>query len=107
MGSNSVGMVAWLLTLSTPECPHGRQVVALANDITFAAGAFGPAEDAMFRAATDYSLDEKLPLVYLAANSGARVGLDNDLKKRVQVRVELAAVQVHLHACPPVCTRRT
>lgn len=25
-GQNDVGIVAWLLTLKTPECPQGRQV---------------------------------------------------------------------------------
>ena len=25
-GSNDVGMVAWHMTLRTPECPQGRQV---------------------------------------------------------------------------------
>lgn len=33
-GSNDVGMVAWMLTLRTPEYPEGRQVVLIANDIT-------------------------------------------------------------------------
>jgi acetyl-CoA carboxylase/biotin carboxylase 1 len=76
----TVGVVAWVMTLRTPEYPQGRQIVAVANDITHASGAFGPAEDAMFRAATEYSLRERLPLVYLAANSGARVGLANEVK---------------------------
>ena len=26
IGSNDVGVVAWLLTMKTPECPQGRQV---------------------------------------------------------------------------------
>ena len=26
IGSNDVGVVAWLLTMRTPECPQGRQV---------------------------------------------------------------------------------
>ena len=166
-GGNDVGVVAWLLTLKTPECPQGRQVgdttgpctieknrcrqnipstcmdiptddfsthsrsrktegrsdqpsdqlfyasqaelhstpspgeiwaapsvkllcttaqvVAVANDITFNSGAFGPREDAVFRAVTEYALEERLPLLYLAANSGARVGLANEIKKCLQV----------------------
>lgn len=60
-------------------------MVAIANDITFSSGAFGPAEDAMFRAAAEYALAERMPLVYLAANSGARVGLANEVKQRLQV----------------------
>ena len=61
------------------------QVVAVANDITFNSGAFGPREDAVFRAVTEYAMEERLPLLYLAANSGARVGLANEIKKCLQV----------------------
>ncbi|PSC75189.1 acetyl-carboxylase 1-like [Micractinium conductrix] len=82
---NDVGIVAWVMTLRTPECPQGRQVVAIANDITFNSGAFGPAEDAMFRAVTEWALEERLPVVYLAANSGARVGLAAEVKQCLQV----------------------
>jgi hypothetical protein len=35
---NDVGIVAWVMTLRTPECPQGRQVVAIANDITYNSG---------------------------------------------------------------------
>lgn len=59
--------------------------MVVANDITFNSGAFGPREDAAFRAATEFALEERLPLLYLAANSGARVGLANELKKCLQV----------------------
>lgn len=86
MGTNSIGMVAWLLVLRTPEWPHGRQVLAVANDITHGAGAFGPREYTMFRAACDHAVQRGLPLVYLAANSGARVGLDAKLKQAIQAR---------------------
>lgn len=54
-----------------PSALQGRQVVAIANDITFQSGAFGPREDALFKAATELALEERLPMVYLAANSGA------------------------------------
>ena len=50
---------------------QGRRIVAVSNDITFQSGAFSPKEDAVFRAAVELALEEKLPLVYLAANSGA------------------------------------
>lgn len=61
-----------------------EQMVAVANDITFNSGAFSPREDAVFRAVTEYALEERLPLLYLAANSGARVGLANEVKKNLQ-----------------------
>lgn len=51
------------------------QIIAVANDITAQVGAFGPREDALFRAAGELALKERLPLIYLAANSGARVGV--------------------------------
>ena len=44
------------------------QVVAISNDITYQSGAFGPPEDTLFKAATELALEERLPLVYLAAN---------------------------------------
>jgi acetyl-CoA carboxylase / biotin carboxylase 1 len=61
------------------------QVVAIANDITYNSGSFGPREDAVFYAMTIYALQHKLPLVYLAANSGARVGLASEIKACLQV----------------------
>ena len=57
----------------------------IANDITYSSGSFGPREDAVFKAATEYALEERLPLIYLAANSGARVGLSDEIKQRVKV----------------------
>lgn len=57
----------------------------MANDITYSSGAFGPREDAVFRAITEYALEERLPLIYLAANSGARVGLATELKRSFKV----------------------
>jgi acetyl-CoA carboxylase/biotin carboxylase 1 len=78
-GNNDVGMVAWHMTLKTPECQQGRQVIAVANDITHKSGSFGPTEDALFRAAGELALEQRLPLVYLAANSGARVGLAEEV----------------------------
>lgn len=43
-----IGMVAWRMTLLTPECPEGRQVIVIANDLTHAIGSFGPDEDLLF-----------------------------------------------------------
>ena len=44
-GSNDVGMLAWKLTMKTPEYPEGRVVILIANDVTFQAGSFGVRED--------------------------------------------------------------
>ena len=74
-GNNIIGMVAWVYTLRTPEYPHGRRIVVIANDITHKIGSFGPSEDEFFRKATLYARSLGLPRIYLSANSGARLGL--------------------------------
>ncbi|XP_044511977.1 acetyl-CoA carboxylase 1-like [Mangifera indica] len=79
-GLNDVGMVAWRMDMSTPEFPSGRTILIVANDVTFKAGSFGPREDAFFLAVTDLACEEKLPLIYLAANSGARLGVAEEVK---------------------------
>ncbi|CAH8297840.1 unnamed protein product [Eruca vesicaria subsp. sativa] len=79
-GLNDYGMVAWSLEMSTPEFPMGRKILVVANDVTFKAGSFGPREDAFFLAVTELACAEKLPLIYLAANSGARLGVAEEVK---------------------------
>ena len=44
-----IGMVAWKMTLKTPEFPCGRDVIVIANDITFKIGSFGPREDILYQ----------------------------------------------------------
>jgi acetyl-CoA carboxylase/biotin carboxylase 1 len=53
--SNKVGMLAWKLTMCTPEYPGGRDLVLISNDITFANGTFGPPEDVVFQRASEYA----------------------------------------------------
>ncbi|KAK4742079.1 hypothetical protein SAY87_000080 [Trapa incisa] len=84
-GNNDVGMVAWLMEMCTPEFSSGRKVYIIANDITFKAGSFGPREDAFFDAVTNLACAEKLPLIYLAANSGARLGVAEEVRARFRV----------------------
>ncbi|KAG2399930.1 Acetyl-CoA carboxylase [Vigna angularis] len=79
-GLNDVGMVAWFMDMRTPEFPSGRTILVVSNDVTFKAGSFGPREDAFFRAVTDLACKRKLPLIYLAANSGARLGVAEEVK---------------------------
>ncbi|CCJ31347.1 unnamed protein product [Pneumocystis jirovecii] len=78
-GTNSIGMVAWLVTAKTPEYPQGRRFVLIANDITFKIGTFGPDEDQYFLKATLLARQLKIPRIYLSANSGARIGLSEEL----------------------------
>ncbi|KAJ2826052.1 acetyl-coenzyme-A carboxylase [Coemansia erecta] len=80
-GRNACGMVAWVLTMRTPESPAGRRIVVIANDITFKIGSFGVDEDVLFYRATQYAREHGLPRVYLSANSGARIGLADDIRE--------------------------
>jgi len=84
-GKNDVGMVAWLMTLKTVECPTGRQIVVIANDITHKAGSFGTREDVVFKLASEFARKKRIPRLYIAANSGARIGLAEGIKKTFKV----------------------
>eukprot|EP01029_Cantina_marsupialis_P005679 TRINITY_DN1619_c0_g2_i2.p1 TRINITY_DN1619_c0_g2~~TRINITY_DN1619_c0_g2_i2.p1 ORF type:complete len:1268 (-),score=560.95 TRINITY_DN1619_c0_g2_i2:1218-5021(-) len=84
-GENDIGMVAWSMDMKTPEYPEGRTVIVIANDLTFLAGTFGTREDALFDAASKYSRANGLPRLYIAANSGARIQLANEVKAKFQV----------------------
>lgn len=84
-GLNDVGMVAWRLTLYSPEAPAGRQVILVANDITHQIGSFGPDEDELFRRASVLARKLRVPRLYLAANSGARIGLASEVREAFRV----------------------
>lgn len=62
-GENNVGMVAWRLTLFTPEYPQGRDIIVIANDITYLIGSFGPREDKVFGLASEFARKLKIPRV--------------------------------------------
>ena len=85
-GANNAGMVAWLIEMRTPEYPDGRSMVLVSNDITYQAGSFGTREDIIFHKASRYARKLGIPRLYLAANSGARIGMAQSLKKKFQVR---------------------
>ncbi|XP_013176189.1 PREDICTED: acetyl-CoA carboxylase [Papilio xuthus] len=84
-GQNTVGMVAWRLTLLTPECPRGRDVVLIANDLTHYMGSFGPHEDWLFYRASHYARQHNIPRIYVSVNSGARIGVAEEVKSEFNV----------------------
>ncbi|KAJ2784730.1 acetyl-coenzyme-A carboxylase [Coemansia javaensis] len=79
-GRNTCGMVAWVVTMYPPEAPAGRTVVMIANDITFKIGSFGVEEDMVFLRATQFARAHGYPRIYLSANSGARIGLADEVR---------------------------
>ncbi|ODQ67206.1 hypothetical protein NADFUDRAFT_49644 [Nadsonia fulvescens var. elongata DSM 6958] len=84
-GANDIGMVAWVITAKTPEYPRGRKIIIVANDITFKIGSFGPSEDFFFNKVTEMARELGIPRVYLSANSGARIGVADELIKLFSV----------------------
>lgn len=61
-GSNTIGMVGWIVTAKTPEYHRGRRFVIIANDITFKIGSFGPQEDKFFHKCTELARRLGIPL---------------------------------------------
>lgn len=86
IGTNNIGMVAWHVTMKTPEYPEGREVVFIANDVTVQSGSFGVEEDELYYKASVYAREKKLPRVYIACNAGARIGLVDELKPKLQIK---------------------
>lgn len=80
-----VGMVAFKMRFKTLEYPEGRDVILISNDITFRIGSFGLGEDLLYLRASEMARAEGIPKIYLAANSGARIGLAEEIKHMFQV----------------------
>ncbi|XP_077165163.1 acetyl-CoA carboxylase 2 isoform X1 [Paroedura picta] len=84
-GGNEIGMVAFRMRLKTPEYPGGREIVVICNDITYQIGSFGPEEDLLFLRASELARAKGIPRIYIAANSGARIGFADEIKQMFQV----------------------
>uniref|UniRef100_A0A914Z132 Acetyl-CoA carboxylase n=1 Tax=Panagrolaimus superbus TaxID=310955 RepID=A0A914Z132_9BILA len=82
---NDCGMIAWEMEICTPECPQGRKIIVIANDITHQMGSFSMKEHRLYYFASEYSRKHKMPRVYISANSGARIGLASDVKEKLNV----------------------
>uniref|UniRef100_A0A8C0FTF9 Acetyl-CoA carboxylase alpha n=1 Tax=Bubo bubo TaxID=30461 RepID=A0A8C0FTF9_BUBBB len=83
-----IGMVAWKMTLKTPEYPEGRDIIVIGNDITYRIGSFGPQEDVLFLRASELARTHGIPRIYVAANSGARIGLAEEIRHMFHVAWE-------------------
>merc|ERR1712232_1215292 len=64
----------------------GRQVIVIANDITFQGGSFSVEEDQLFYRASELARKLKVPRLYISANSGARIGLDKQIRNCFKVK---------------------
>lgn len=79
------GMVAFRMRMKTPEYPEGRDIIVICNDITYMIGSFGPQEDQLFLRASELARAEGIPRIYISANSGARIGLAEEIRHMFQV----------------------
>ena len=86
IGTNKVGMVGWLVTMKTPEYPEGRKAVIISNDVTVQSGSFGVEEDEFFYKCSKYARESGLPRLYIACNAGARIGLVDELKDKLNIK---------------------
>nr|CDS18174.1 acetyl coenzyme A carboxylase 1 [Echinococcus granulosus] len=77
---NKIGMVVWYIVMRTPEYPEGRPLIVIANDVTHNAGSFGPCEDLVFYRASELARRLGIPRIFLAANTGARIRLAEEVK---------------------------
>lgn len=73
------------MTLRTPEYPAGREIIVISNDITHKIGSFGPQEDVLFQRASEMARESEIPRIYIAANSGARIGLAEEIRHMFHV----------------------
>ncbi|XP_014207408.1 acetyl-CoA carboxylase isoform X3 [Copidosoma floridanum] len=87
-GENDAGMIAWKLTLYTPEYPAGRDIILIANDLTYCIGSFGPKEDFVFCKASERARQLGIPRIYFSANAGARIGLAEEVKSLFRIAWE-------------------
>lgn len=85
------GIVAWIVFLKCEDQKGSVDtnvpvMIVVANNIVHEIGSFGPKEDILWAASCMYATKHKIPFVFLCANSGARIGLAEDLKKMIQVK---------------------
>ncbi|KAL4698557.1 hypothetical protein H8959_011214 [Pygathrix nigripes] len=80
-----VGMVAFKMRFKTQEYPEGRDMIVIGNDITFRIGSFGTGEDLLYLRASEMARALGIPKIYVAANSGARIGMAEEIKHMFHV----------------------
>jgi len=84
-GHNEQGMVVWRCWMRTPECRQGREIILVASDLSTKSGSFSLHEDYLYQKAFELACQQGLPCIYIAANSGARIGLNENMKKTFRV----------------------
>lgn len=101
------GMVVWLVTILPPtyynsetDTVESRRFVMVANDITFQCGSFAVPENDVFCAASLLARRLGVPFVFIGSNSGARLGLSAEVKKRFHVALSATNEVEYLYLLP-------
>ena len=81
IGNNDLAMVAFDIILKNEV-----RFVLIANDITVNAGSFSWQDDLLFYNASKYARINKLPRIYISANSGARLEINNTVKDLFKIK---------------------
>jgi biotin carboxylase/acetyl-CoA carboxylase carboxyltransferase component/biotin carboxyl carrier protein len=76
-----IGMKAWEIET------EGNPFILLGHDITHKSGAFSVLEDIFFALVSRRARRNGVPLVYVSANSGAKIDMLEDLKREVKIHV--------------------
>lgn len=76
---NSIGIKGFVLNYQK------KKVVMIFNDITYKNGSFSILEDIFFYLLTRYCRIRKVPRIFIASNSGARVGVCEDLIDKLEL----------------------
>jgi acetyl-CoA carboxylase/biotin carboxylase 1 len=84
-GNNDCAMVVFRCWMRTPECRNGREFVLVGSDLSHQSGSFSLREDLVYCKALELARLEGLPCVYISANSGARISLNEDVKRKLRV----------------------
>ncbi|RNF18848.1 acetyl-CoA carboxylase [Trypanosoma cruzi] len=107
LGHIPCGMIVWLVTIVPPtyydsdtDTAGIRRIVMVANDIAFQSGSFAVPEDDVFSAASELARRLRVPFVYISANSGARLGLSVEVKKRFRVALSETNELEYLYLLP-------
>ncbi|KAK0395211.1 hypothetical protein QR680_001177 [Steinernema hermaphroditum] len=70
----------------TPNKPAGRTVIVITSDITFRTGSYSMDEHNLYAKVSVYSRKINCPRAFIAASSGARIGLATQVQKEIHIK---------------------
>jgi len=82
------------MSLKTPEFPSGRDVIVIANDITFKIGSFGPREDILYQVmCRDVTEPAKICICHLRISCAKSVGCVFVVRSKLVPDITATAIQ--------------